>query len=463
MKEHGTLIQSSIDLFDERSHFEKPFRPIHYLGSKLRLVNDIRNAVEDLDPTGGCVCDLFAGSGTVSRFLSLSRPVVSVDIQEYSRVLCEAILQPLKIRQPLSDVCKNSEHFERLHWALEPLIEYENLSIRQALLGNSEALCDLIEYGPIIGFALGYGKKTSKLYKIMEDVNSRLNKHNFLKTSGAIVSRYYGGVYFSYEQAAQMDSILEEIEDYKIEKKVFCQAALLSTASDLVNTIGKQFAQPLRPRTPEGAPKKELGHQVQKDRCLEVFDLYDKWVERYSNLEPTRHQCRVYKMDYSDALSLLEEEVKVIYADPPYTRDHYSRFYHVLETLCLRDNPNISYTFIHGKRNISRGVYRQERHQSPFCIRSLAPDAFHVLFAKTKKLNCSLILSYSPYNDKGEAHPRVLTLERIKDIAGEYFKYIDIIYSDKFLHSKLNSVDNNFGKPERSEVLIVCKNVSRGS
>ena len=33
-----------------------------------------------------------------------------------------------------------------------------------------------------------------------------------------------------------------------------------------------------------------------------------------------------------------------VYADPPYTRDHYSRFYHVLETLALRDDPRFRLT-----------------------------------------------------------------------------------------------------------------------
>ena len=42
-------------------------------------------------------------------------------------------------------------------------------------------------------------------------------------------------------------------------------------------------------------------------------------------------------MDFRQALQNLDDDVRVIYADPPYTRDHYSRFYHGLETLSLRD------------------------------------------------------------------------------------------------------------------------------
>lgn len=42
------------------------FRLVHYLGSKLRLIQPIRDAVEQVVPFGGRVCDLFAGSGAVS-------------------------------------------------------------------------------------------------------------------------------------------------------------------------------------------------------------------------------------------------------------------------------------------------------------------------------------------------------------------------------------------------------------
>src|SRR5439155_2129466 len=46
------------------------WRPIHYLGSKLRMANKIREMVAGTDPLGGPVCDLFAGSGTASLALA---------------------------------------------------------------------------------------------------------------------------------------------------------------------------------------------------------------------------------------------------------------------------------------------------------------------------------------------------------------------------------------------------------
>ncbi len=85
------------------------------------------------------------------------------------------------------------------------------------------------------------------------------------------------------------------------------------------------------------------------------------------------------KADYKEALINLSDDVRVVYADPPYTRDHYSRFYHGLETLSLRDFPTISKTKIGGRERLSRGLYREQREQSDFCIRSKAPKAFEEL------------------------------------------------------------------------------------
>ena len=75
----------------------QPWRPIHYLGSKLRLIGPISDLLDELDPSRGRVCDLFAGSGTVSLALSQQRKVLAADIQEYCRVICEAVLLPAPI------------------------------------------------------------------------------------------------------------------------------------------------------------------------------------------------------------------------------------------------------------------------------------------------------------------------------------------------------------------------------
>lgn len=163
-------------------------------------------------------------------------------------------------------------------------------------------------------------------------------------------------------------------------------------------------------------------------------------------------------MDYAEALKMLKgSNVKVIYADPPYTRYHYSRYYHVLETICLRDNPTVSSTFPNGAGGISRAIYRSERHQSPFCIKSQAESAFELLFQGAKELDVPLVLSYSPFDSSKAVTPRLRTMNQLIDMAHRYYDNVEVLSPGTFTHSKLNSTDNNFESNNEAEKLIICR------
>jgi adenine-specific DNA methylase len=159
-----------------------------------------------------------------------------------------------------------------------------------------------------------------------------------------------------------------------------------------------------------------------------------------------------------DCLKNLSDSIKTVYADPPYTRDHYSRFYHVLETITLRDSPELSTTKIRGDQHISNGIYRKNRHQSPFCIKSQAPDAFNSMFEYISKTGRNLLLSYSPFDESKKSHPRVVTMEQLISLAKRHFTSVDIISAGTFKHNKLNSTEHFLDASDEAELLIVCKN-----
>jgi adenine-specific DNA methylase len=171
----------------------------------------------------------------------------------------------------------------------------------------------------------------------------------------------------------------------------------------------------------------------------------------------TNRPHRIIRNDYEVALENLKGEVSVIYADPPYTRDHYSRYYHVLETLCLRDNPIVSTTLVNGEEQISRGIYRIDRYQSEFCIKSKAPKAFSKLFYMVKQLQVPLVLSYSPYERSSGARPRLMTIEEIVDLARQYFKQVEVLKAGRIAHSKLTNSDKIVDTSYDAEVLITCE------
>ena len=437
-------------------------RPIHYLGSKLRLVNVIRDTIDKVDSTGGPVCDLFAGSGTVSKALSKTRDVIAVDIQEYSRVLCSALLKPACIGAEIVDQfwhdVRSSEHAERLSWAVKPLIDYEADCLNKAAGRDLEPLCDFLEHGSLIAWEQNAcNPSSSSLRSALCDASSRLQDARLIGTSSALATRYFGGIYFSFLQASQLDILLEVIASLSIPQKDSFVAAILSTASEIVNTVGKQFAQPLRPRTSDGKPKQNLFQLVARDRFSDVIKVYESWLARYRAIPETDRPHRVIRKDYAEALEEIEGAVSIIYADPPYTRDHYSRFYHVLETLCFRDSPVVSTVRINGRDQISRGMYRAERHQSPFCIKSKAPNAFLTLFSKARPLGVPLVLSYSPYKKEGGARPRLLTIKEIEELAQKFFKRVEVIPAGRIAHNKLNNSEKNVGMSYDAEILLICE------
>jgi adenine-specific DNA methylase len=269
--------------------------------------------------------------------------------------------------------------------------------------------------------------------------------------------RHFGGVYFSYRQAAELDVILEYAHSSGPAVRSMLIAATLSTASDLVNTVGKHFAQPLRPRNKNGTIKPSLYNQASRDRCKSVLEVFVDKLARYLTLRDVNYENRAVRCDYMEFLTSSGFNCGVVYADPPYTRDHYSRFYHVLETLALRDDPDISTNTAHGKTVLSRGIYRQDRHQSPFCIRSEAPAAFDELFGTVAKRGIPLVLSYSPYASEKNAHPRVMTMEGVTELARQHFRSVDFSSVGSFFHSRLNRSDLNKDISYEAEYLLTCR------
>lgn len=423
------------------------WRPIHYLGSKLRLVESIREHILDLDPASGRVCDLFAGSGTASLSLSSGRSVVAADIQEYSRVLCSALLRPAALND--AGIAHFKQRIERqrrkLEQIVEPLLEYEANAMDRASAEPAE-LCELVENGSL----LAQNERGNRLAIALEETRKRISRDS----TPLMATRYFGGIYFSYQQSLYLDSALDAIGQMQEKEMDTYLAALLSTASTIVNSVGKQFAQPMRPRRTDGTIKQHLISQMRRDRLMDAGKIFSEWLSRYIQLPRGGDAHQIIRGDYREVLPQLED-VSVIYADPPYTRDHYSRYYHVLETLCLRDFPDISTTLLTGIGESSRGLYRTDRHQSPFCIKSKAPAAFSSLFEGAKKLGVPILVSYSPYVRDG--HPRLMTVDAVAKVAAKHYSHVEITPARSFSHSKLNKSELHLDASMNAEVFIICK------
>ncbi len=438
-------------------------RPIHYLGSKLRMLDTVRNAIDIVDPTGGTICDLFSGSGTVSKYFVNYRNVISSDIQVYSSVLCEAEMSGLSETFDVDgfvDEMFSGKHYKKLRNVFDDLLTYEGECVNDAKKGNINNLFEIIESGSIYIFEKGECvDRSKKLESHLELLGKRITENSLEEDADIMITRYYGGLYFSYEQAVRLDCIAHYVFLNGGIKKTKMLAALLSTTSEIVNTVGKQFAQPLKVRNAKGEYKQSLLKKIIDDRSLDVIFIYKKWLKHYMSIKKPLYDFDIICDDYVNVLKALKSRnVKVVYADPPYTRYHYSRYYHVLETMCLRDNPEVTTTFPNGTGGISRAIYREGRHQSPFCIKSKAEGAFEKLFEGIRDLDIPLVLSYSPFDSSQAVTPRLQTIDQLVRKAELYFSEVTTMSPGEFTHSKLNSTDKNFDANHEAELLILCKN-----
>ena len=435
-----------------------PIRPIHYLGSKVSMLDAISETVAELCPPSGTVCDLFSGSATVAAHLGQRWAMLAADIQEYARTLAAALLlgpgalRPEQLRLTPAALPRDVQR------AIDALIAAEDEALRQASAGAPEQLCALMEAGAVERFSSGDAAPDAALRPLLQALASALQQAPAETMPRALVTRYFGGLYFSWSQAAQLDALLAAAHALPSPSREFYLAAVLATASDVVNTVGKQFAQPIKPRDGKGRIKRHLVSQTVRDRSLQIEPIFSSWCARLLSGVSPRGGHTALRGDYRQILEDRSLRFDVVYADPPYTRDHYSRFYHVLETMARYDEPDISTTRIRtgGVSRMGRPMYRDDRHQSPFSIKSQAHAAFRGLFAGIAARGIPLVLSYSPWNEEKKNRPRMVSQAQLLSIARESFSRVELRSLAGTRHSKFNRRERNVDVDINAEILVVC-------
>ncbi|WP_246159554.1 DNA adenine methylase [Nocardioides antri] len=323
------------------------------------------------------------------------------------------------------------------------------------LAGHDDvALCDLVEGGSIASWTWsgGHQSPTDSLGFLLTDAAKALRNSRY-----AAITEHYGGVYFSYQQAATLDALCVVAHGAASDEKDTILAAILSTASELVASVGGHFAQPVRVRTAAGAVKTNSVAAVRRSRSQQALPVFMRWLSKWSFRQPAAHPAVAVRADFRDVLGNLPLDVGVVYADPPYTRDHYSRFYHVLETIAIGDQPGLTTVRLGGREVPSRGLYRQERHQSPFSIVRSAPLALAQLCGELKQRDLPLVLSYSPIPETEKPRQRVMTMGVLLRVLEETFDHVEVLPIAGISHSKFNARHVNASPAEQAEVLVVCR------
>jgi adenine-specific DNA-methyltransferase len=343
--------------------------PIRYMGTKRSIADHVKRLIADLSPKGQ-VLDLFSGIGCVAESLANVAPIYTNDLLSFTALFARARFKGPRQYAP-------QQLIEEIRPLYRQAVEDEIRSKRSRLRDEQRAI------------DLGYEALGNYMLEAQHVANSRIARRHATRAArldGAahyrLVSQYFSAGYFSLRQSIHLDALRYAIDHLDLHDgdRDWALAAWLSTAGKVVNAPG-HTAQYLKPNTEESYKR------IRRSWVRNIWETFQNELidMRLVGTEVWRQQNNVR---VGDALQLLRSnkipKVGAIYADPPYTKDQYSRYYHVYETMYLYDYPISE----------GQGRVRGSRFVSNFCLMTQVADSFTDLFSSAASLGLPLVLSY---------------------------------------------------------------------
>lgn len=313
-----------------------------YMGSKRTLLrNGLGKTLVQESASSNRFVDLFSGTGRVAWHVAeaVDVPVLAVDLQYYSAVLAAAIIERDK---PVDS----------------------RVVLERWITKASGRLDD----GP---------SPMSVSNVTLDDPNAVLKARDHCASYvGGPVWNAYGGYYFSPRQAWLFDVLGHTIPDEDRGLTRFCRALLVLAASSCAAAPG-HTAQPFAP-TWSALP--HITDSWKRDPTVVIRNLIPQLARRYA-----QRKGEAIVADANEvALRLGQGDVAFI--DPPYSSVHYSRFYHVLETVARGTCGPVS--------GVGRYPPRSERPRSAYSIKSEARRAILDLLERLAANGCRVILTF---------------------------------------------------------------------
>jgi len=338
-----------------------------YMGSKRTMLTNGLGTVLRGQMTGvKQFADLCAGSCSVSWFIAENFPstVVANDLQQYSAVLADAVLGRTE--------------------ALDPKVIWKDWSARARATIRKKSIYDDATKFEKIKWARARRKNVTEARELC-------------KASDGVIARAYGGHYFSPLQALVIDALRQTLPTGA--KFRDASLAALITATSRCAAAPGHTAQPFQPT--RGAAKF-------------LFEGWKRSVWRYtkSALKQicSRHAKTVGKGRVGDAEELAGTlgADALAFLDPPYSGVHYSRFYHVLETVARGTCEEVSGT--------GRYPPPKERPKSDFSVPTRSWEALDRLLSILAKNGVRTIVTFPK-----EKTSNGLSAAIVERVAKKYF------------------------------------------
>jgi adenine-specific DNA-methyltransferase len=342
-------------------------RSAHYMGSKAALAPFLNEILHTLAEKDTVVVDLMCGSGAAAGAFSRNWRTLASDAQMFSRVL--AVVQgggmtADRAHATASQVMDHArEHFHSLPDTVVREVETERrfLTAEPTTQTLSEFSVWMNEF-PRIGSSR----------PAAAELDGFLSKRRRDPTLGPYLMcyGYYANLFLGVRQATEVDSIRFGIDQIKDPvDRTWALGALLCAVSTCAYTYGGHFAQPKLDASKPGKVQQHA-RAVLVQRGMSVsHEFFVRFVSLAEESVSASHAIEPVSGPWLEALDRAGERIgsapACVYLDPPYTRDEYSRYYHVLEALARYDYPAV-----HGKASIPK-PNEGGRFSSPFSTRSV--------------------------------------------------------------------------------------------
>lgn len=402
---------------------------ISYMGTKRHMAGLVLNLTRSLPD--GPLLDAFSGMCAVGERLASTRPLWTNDF----------LVFPALVAKCLFTTDTPCPTLDRAKKVLVPPLS-RNMRALEARLAEYVAVEDRFLERRSFDLALESTTRVPYVgtHRRLEAERQRLAKAptTFPYRLAAIT---YAGSYFGVRQSIEIDSIRYAI-DYAASvgsisavEKDWLLIVLGQVASRVNNSTG-HFAEYLKPK------RTNLQRIIQKRRRSVLKEFF----ETLDSVSPVGSQkWRMQNLAFcSDALELLQKirnsriRPAVIYADPPYSKAQYSRYYHVLDVLLEYRYPSVS----------GEGRYSDRRPRTVFALESQVVDSIQRLVAFSARLGASLILSYPSSGLLAARGVEPLQIMR------EHYPHAELAISVKRQHSTFGAAAAAWRIPARENIYI---------
>jgi len=330
-----------------------------YMGSKRAMLgNGLGDLLGSEVPLSRRFVDLFAGSGAVAIHVSsqFEIQVLAYDLQHYSAVLSRAVIgRELGI------------DWKRI---------FRSWRVRASRVVRAHHPPPMVKV----------------------TIASVLDCRRWCESQRNLpITKAYGGHYFSPVQSVWIDALRLKLPANEPERTVGL-AALIQAASKCAAAPG-HTAQPFQPTR---TAKRYLFEAWSKDILGQTKSVFEALSGQFAK------ELGQANVEDANLAATKLEKGDLVFIDPPYSGVHYSRFYHVLETIAAGTCGDVS--------GVGRYPAREFRPRSRYSLRSESGEALDDLLKTVSERGARAILTF-PGHDCSNG----LSGDSVREIARKYF------------------------------------------